>query len=84
MSDGIIYTGDLPRYVLDHLFDHFTDKSELNVEERSNGDMLQIITCVRKSKISTIGVFSIIFFIYRYLRIPEYADDEIPTAIYVG
>ena len=27
MVDGIIYTGDLPRYVLDRLFDHLTDES---------------------------------------------------------
>ena len=26
MADGINYTGDLPRYVLDCLFDNFTDK----------------------------------------------------------
>ena len=27
MADGINYTGDLPRYVLDRLFDNLTDKS---------------------------------------------------------
>ena len=27
MADGINYTDDLPRYVLDHLFDNLTDKS---------------------------------------------------------
>ncbi len=29
MADGINYTGDLPRYVLDRLFDNLTDKSVL-------------------------------------------------------
>ena len=27
MADGINYTADLPRYVLDRLFDNLTDKS---------------------------------------------------------
>ena len=27
MADGINYTGDLPRYVFDRLFDNLTDKS---------------------------------------------------------
>ena len=27
IADGINYTGDLARYVLDHLFDNLTDKS---------------------------------------------------------
>ena len=27
MADGINYTGELPRYVLDRLFDNLTDKS---------------------------------------------------------
>ena len=26
-SEGVNYTGDLPRYVLDRLFDNLTDKS---------------------------------------------------------
>ena len=44
MADGINYIGDLPSCVLDHLFDNFTDKSYLNVDDRSNVDMLRIIT----------------------------------------
>ena len=40
MSDGINYTGDLPRYVLDRLFDNLTDKSYLNVDDRNNVDLL--------------------------------------------
>ena len=44
MADGINYTGHLPRYVLDRLFDNLTDKSYLNVDERNNVDLLRIIT----------------------------------------
>ena len=52
------------------------DKSELNVDDRSNGDMLQIITRETKSKFQlAIGVFSIDFVATVIEKIPEYADD---------
>ena len=44
MADGINYTGDLPRYVLDRLFDNLTDKSYRSVDDRNNVDLLRIIT----------------------------------------
>ena len=57
MADGINYTGDLPRYVLDRLFDNLTDKSYRNVDDRNNDDLLRIITCGSNSKFQlTIGV----------------------------
>ena len=62
MADGINYTDDFPRYVLDRLFDNLTDKSYWNVDDRNNVDMLQIISLETKSKFQlTIGVFSIAF-----------------------
>ena len=57
MADGINYTGDLPRYVLDRLFDNLTDKSYWNVDDQNNVDLLRIITHGSKSKFQlTIGV----------------------------
>ena len=57
MADGINYTGDLPRYVLDRLFDNLTDKSYRNVDDWNNDDLLRIITCGSNSKFQlTIGV----------------------------
>ena len=57
MADGINYTGDLQRYVLDSLFDNLMDKSYRNVGDRNNVDMLRIITRETKSKFQrTIGV----------------------------
>ena len=57
MADGINYTGDLPRYILDHLFDNLTGKSYWNVDDRNNVDLLQIITRGSDSKCQlTIGV----------------------------
>ena len=57
MADGINYTGDLPRYVLDRLFDNLTDKSYWNVDDRNNVDLLRIITLGSNSKFQlTIGV----------------------------
>ena len=50
MVDGINYTGDLLRYVLDNLFDNLTDKSYSNVDNRNNVDMLRIISRETKSK----------------------------------
>ena len=50
MADGINYTGDLPRYVLDRLFDNLTDKSYWNVDDRNNVDLLRIITRGSNSK----------------------------------
>ena len=59
MADGINYTGYLPRYVLDRLFDNLTDKSYWNVDDRNNVDLLRNN---HKSKFQlTIGVFSIVF-----------------------
>ena len=45
MADGINYTDDLPRYVLDRLFNNLTDKSYSNVDDRNIVGMLRIITC---------------------------------------
>ena len=57
MADGIKYNGDLPRNVLDRLFDNLTDKSYWNVDDRNNVDLLQIITRGSISKFQlTIGV----------------------------
>ena len=57
MADSINYTGDLPRYVLDRLFDNLTDTSYWNVDDRNNVDLLRIITCGSDSKCQlTIGV----------------------------
>ena len=50
MADGINYTGDLPRYVLDRLFDNLTDKSYRSVDDRNNVDLLRIITRGSNSK----------------------------------
>ena len=62
MANGINDTGDLPRYVLDRLFDNLSDKSNWNVDDRNNVDMLWIITRETKSKFQlTIGIFSIAF-----------------------
>ena len=44
MADGINYTGDLPRYALDRLFDNMTDKSYWNFCDRNNVDLLRIIS----------------------------------------
>ena len=38
MVDGITSTDDLPSYVLDGLFDNFSDKSLSDVDDRTNGD----------------------------------------------
>ena len=38
MVDGTNYTGDLPHYVLDHLFDKLMNKSYWNVDDRNNVD----------------------------------------------
>ena len=43
MADSINYTGDLPRYVLDRLFDNLTDNSYWNVDDQNNIDILWII-----------------------------------------
>ena len=56
MADGINYTGDLPHYVLDRLFDNLTDKSYWNVDDRNNVDLLRIITRERFEMSMTIGV----------------------------
>ena len=57
MADGINYTGDLLRYVLDRLFDSLTDKSYWNVDDRNSVDLLRIITRGSNSKFQlTVGV----------------------------
>ena len=57
MADGVNHTGDLPRYVLDRLFDNLTDKSYCNVDDRNKVDLLRIITHGSNSKFQlTIGV----------------------------
>ena len=57
MADGINYTGNLLRYVLDRLFDSLTDKSYWNVDDRNNLDLLRIITRGSNSKFQlTVGV----------------------------
>ena len=62
MADGINYTGDLPRYVLESLFDNLTDKSYWNVDDRNKVDLLRIITRGSNTKLQlTIGEFSIAF-----------------------
>ncbi len=75
MADGINYTGDLPRYVLDRLFDHLTDKSYWNVDDRNNVDMLRIITCGTKSKFQLkIAVFSIAVVMSLIEKFTEYLN----------
>ena len=54
MADGINYTGDFPRYVLDHIFDNLTNKSYSNIDDRNNVEMLRIITHETKSKFKLI------------------------------
>ena len=39
MADCITSTGDLPPYVLDRLFDNFSDESLLDVDDRNNDDV---------------------------------------------
>ena len=49
MADGINYTGDLLRYVLDRLFDSLTDKSYWNVNNQNNLYLI-IIKCTFASQ----------------------------------
>ena len=39
MADGNTSTGDLPPYVLDRLFDSFSDKYLSDVDDRNNDDV---------------------------------------------
>ena len=39
MADGITSTGDLPPYVLDRLFDRFSDESLSDVDDRNGDDV---------------------------------------------
>ena len=39
MADGIYSTDDLPPYVLDGLFDSFSDKSLSDVDDQNNDDV---------------------------------------------
>ena len=76
MADGKNYTGDLPRYVLDRLFDNLTDKSYWNVDDQNNVGMLQIISRKTESKFQlTIGVFSSV------CDVAEHTYDALWTAI---
>ncbi len=87
MADGINHTGDLPRYVLDRLFDNLTDKSYWNVDDRNNVDMLRIITRESKSTFQLTtdnrSIFDRVCDVgdWEIYRIPEYADDAIWTAM---
>ena len=75
MADSINYTGDLPRYVLDHLFDNLTDKSYWNVDDRNNVDLRRIITRGTKSKFQlTIGVFLIAFAMSVIEKVAEFLN----------
>ena len=75
MAASINYTGGLPLYVLDRLFDNLTDKSYLNVDDQSSVDMLRIITRETKSKFTLIiGVFSIAFVISVIKKVAEYLN----------
>ena len=82
MADGIInYTDNLPRYVLDHLFDNLTDKSYWNVDDWTNVDMLRIITRETKSNFQlTIGVFLIAFVMSVIEKFTEFQNT--PTMKY--
>ena len=43
---NINYTGDLPHYVLERLFDNFMDKSYLDVDYRNNvNDTFKKLSC---------------------------------------
>ncbi len=75
MADGINYTGDLLRYVLDRLFDSLTNKSYWNVVDRNNVDLLRIITRGSNSKFQlTIRVFSIAFLISLIEKFTEFLN----------
>ena len=69
------YTGGLPRYVLDRLFDNLRDKSYLNVDDWNKVDLLRIITRRTKSKCQlTIGVFSIAFAMSVIEKVAEFLN----------
>ena len=75
MADGINYSGDLPRYVLDRLFNNLTDKSYRNVYDWNNVDTLWIITRESKSKFQlTIWVFSIVFVMSVIEKLTEFLN----------
>ena len=84
-TDGINYTGDLPRYVLDRLFDNLTDKSYWNVDDRNNVDFASNIYSREQLKIPTDNrsIFDRVCDVGKWESwgIPEYADDAIRTAI---
>ena len=42
MADSITSTGDLPPYVLDRLFDSFSDESFSDVDDRNNDDVAEL------------------------------------------
>ena len=75
MADGINCSGDLPRYVLDRLFDNLMDKSYWNVDDQNNVDMLRIITREAKSKFQlTIWEFSIVFVMSVIEKLTEFLN----------
>ena len=75
ISNPVTPVGDLPRYVLDHLFDKLTDKSYWNVDDQNNADMLRIIAREAKSKFQlTIGVFSIVFVMSVIEKLTEFLN----------
>ena len=75
MADRINYTGDLPRYVLDRLFENLTDECYWNVDDRNNVHLLRIITCGSNSKFQlTIGVLSIAFAMLVIEKVGEFLN----------
>ena len=42
MADGFTSTGDLPPYVLDGLFDSFSDESLSDADDRNNSDVSEL------------------------------------------
>ncbi len=86
MADGINYTDDLLRYVLDRLFDNLTDKSYWNVDDWNNVDFLWIITRWTMLKFQSTDNQSIFDRVcdvgdWESWEIPEYVDDAIRIAI---
>ena len=47
MTDGITSADDLPPYVLDRLFDSFSDESLSDVDDRNNNDVGELSDRVR-------------------------------------
>ena len=58
MADGFTLTDNLPPYVLDGLFDSFSDESLSDVDDRNNNDVGELATEPEAKRILTAGVFS--------------------------